>query len=260
MPSTGSRQRIVVKIGSQIIVRNGKLDLEHLDELCQLIAELWEKYELIVVVSGAVAAGLTRLQMDRKPVENRQALSTIGQPLLMHLYSTALRKRNLICGQLLLTADDFDSGKRCRNASAMVEVLLSQRLVPLINENDLTTIGELIFGDNNIMSSYVTHFFGASLLVVLCQVDGYYSSDPKKNPDATLLKVVHEVFPEKMVLESKPNSVYESRGILTKLEAAKYLLERGNKMFLTNGHDLTAARDYLFRGVQSSGTLFTASE
>ncbi|CAD2216460.1 glutamate 5-kinase [Angomonas deanei] len=251
-----TRPRIVVKIGSQIVVRNNKLDIEHIDELCSLIAELFEKYEVIVVISGAVAAGLTRLQLDRKPVDNRQALSTIGQPLLMHLYSTALRKRGLTCTQLLLTVDDFDSRKRCKNASDMVDVLLAQKLVPLINENDLTTVGELVFGDNNKMSAYVTHYFRCALLVILSQVDGYYDSDPKVNRDAKLRKVVHHVEPQELTLAVKPDGIYAARGIVTKLEAAKFLLERKEKMFLCNGHDLTAVKEFLLGGNHASGTLF----
>nr|AGT02409.1 glutamate 5kinase [Strigomonas culicis] len=253
-------KRIVLKVGSQLVLRDNHVDNSRIEEICHLVADLSKVYEVIVVFSGAVASGMTLLPLDRAPVPNRQALAAIGQPLLMHMYYTGMKKHGLLASQLLLTHDDLDSRKRSENTHRVINKLLSQNIIPTINENDVTAVGELLFGDNNVMSAYATHLFHASMLVVLSRVDGYYDCDPQKHPEARLLKVVHQIAPEALVLEPKPNSVYARRGIVTKLEAAKYLLERGGKMFLTNAYDLEAPRDYLLRGVHNKGTLFVSKE
>nr|AGT02714.1 glutamate 5-kinase [Strigomonas galati] len=253
-------KRLVVKVGSQVVLSDNRVDSKRVEEICGLIADLAKEYEVIVVFSGAVATGLNRRNLDREPVPNKQALSAIGQPLLMHMYYTGLKKHGLLASQLLLTYDDLDSRKRSENTYRVINKLLSQKIIPTINENDLTAVGELIFGDNNVMSAYATYLFHASLLVVLSRVDGYYDSDPQKNPNAKLLKVVNKIEPESLVVEPRPGSVYAQRGIVTKLEAAKYLLERGGKMFLTSAYDLETPRDYLLRGVHEKGTLFINKE
>ncbi|MDY0328830.1 MAG: glutamate 5-kinase, partial [Arcobacteraceae bacterium] len=177
-------QRIVLKVGSAVLTQNGSLALERLENLVQFISELKTKYEVILVTSGAVAAGYTALKLDKKVVANKQALASIGQPMLMKEYQKRFQTLNLICSQLLLTADDFDSRKRTIHAKNAIEILLGNNIIPIINENDVTATDELVFGDNDQLAAHVTFFFEADMLVILTDIDGYYDDNPHTNPNA----------------------------------------------------------------------------
>ncbi len=256
------KNRIVIKVGSAILVENQRINLARIESLVQLISELNATYEVILVSSGAVASGFTALELDKKILANKQALAAIGQPLLMQTYAKALEKYGILSAQVLFSGYDLDSRKRTQNARNTMEVLLKNKVLPIINENDVTTTGELMFlgfGDNDQLSAYVTHFFDASLLAILSDIDGYYEENPKENPNAKMRKIVTSISEKELEAEATPNNAFATGGIVTKLKAAKFLLDNKREMFLSSGKDLSVLRDFLLHNLHEKGTLFTAN-
>ena len=250
-------KRLVIKVGSAVLTEKDGLALERMQNLVELIVELKHRYEVILVSSGAVAAGYTSLPLDKSNVANRQALAAIGQPLLMRHYKDRFRQYGVICSQMLLTADDFDSIKRTQHAKNAIEVLLAHRSLPIINENDVTATEELVFGDNDQLAAHAAYKFNADLLVILSDIQGYYSDNPKTNPDARLLKVVNSIEPAALHAEHTPGHAFATGGIVTKLKAADFLLNNGKSMFLSSGFDLANVRNFLLNDQHIGGTLFT---
>ncbi|WP_026944345.1 glutamate 5-kinase [Helicobacter rodentium] len=256
------KNRIVIKVGSAILVENQRINLARIESLVQLISELNATYEVILVSSGAVASGFTALELDKKILANKQALAAIGQPLLMQTYAKALEKYGILSAQVLFSGYDLDSRKRTQNARNAMEVLLKNKVLPIINENDVTTTGELMFlgfGDNDQLSAYVTHFFDASLLAILSDIDGYYEENPKENPNAKMRKIVTSISEKELEAEATPNNAFATGGIVTKLKAAKFLLDNKREMFLSSGKDLSVLRDFLLHNLHEKGTLFTSN-
>ncbi|BBG66320.1 glutamate 5-kinase [Hydrogenimonas sp.] len=250
-------KRIVIKVGSAVLTEQNRVAKERMSALVDLIAEIRKREtEVILVSSGAVAAGYTLCRLDKRVVANRQALASIGQPKLIAMYQKKFARHDVTVSQILLTADDFDSRKRTYHAKCAVETLLAQGVVPIINENDVTATEELVFGDNDQLSAHVAFYFDAELLVILSDIDCYYDKDPNRYEDAVPLKVVHEIPKEDLVAESTPNTSFATGGIVTKLKAADFLLKRGRKMFLASGFDLKDAYAYLIEGRHEGGTLF----
>ena len=251
-------KRIVVKVGSAVLTEQNRVARERMAALVELIARIKEKgTEVILVSSGAVAAGYTLCRLDKKELPNRQALASIGQPRLMSMYQKKFERFDVLVSQILLTADDFDSRKRTYHAKCAVETLLAQNVVPIINENDVTATEELVFGDNDQLSAHVAYYFDADLLVILSDIDSYYNKDPHRYEDARPLKVVHAIPPEDLEAECTPNGSFATGGIVTKLKAADFLLKRGRQMYLASGFDLKDAYAFLIEGRHHGGTLFT---
>ncbi|WP_200762444.1 glutamate 5-kinase [Nitrosophilus alvini] len=249
-------KRIVVKVGSAVLTENNRLARERMQKLVDFLSEAAQNFEIILVSSGAVAAGYTRVKLDKKLIANRQALAAIGQPFLMKSYQKKFEKHGIVCAQVLLTADDFDSRKRTAYARNAIEVLLKNRVIPIINENDVTATEELVFGDNDQLSAHVAYYFDAQMLVILSDIDGYYDKDPKKYPDAKLQKVVSHIDPKELECEYTPNYRFATGGIVTKLKAADFLLKHGRKVFLASGFDLSDVKSFLLKGEHRGGTLF----
>ncbi len=253
-------QRIVIKVGTHVLTDQNRIARERIMNLITLIAKLMERYEVILVSSGAVASGYTKLKLDKKELCNKQALCAIGQPYLISVYQKKLEKFGFLVGQILLTADDFDSRKRTQNAKKAVEALLKNRVLPIINENDATAIEELVFGDNDQLSSRAAYYFDADMLVILSDIDGYYDKDPKKEENAKMLKVVNRINPKDLEEDCTPNHSFATGGIVTKLKAVDFLLKRGKRVFLSSGFDLTDVENYLLHGRHTGGTLFENGE
>jgi len=159
--------------------------------------------------------------------------------------------------QVLITAEDFDSRKRTKNAQNVVNTLIMHGILPIINENDATATEEIVFGDNDQLSAHVAHYFCADLLVILSDIDGYYDSDPRTNSNAILNSVVHEIPSESLLMPMAPGSAFATGGIVTKLKAADFLLKRGSSMFMASGFDLKDAYSFLLHDNHEGGTLFT---
>jgi len=189
--------RIVIKVGSHVLTENGSVAKVRMLALVELITALkGANYEVILVSSGAVAAGYTKLPLDRNSVANRQALAAIGQPLLLKMYQEKFAQFNILCSQVLFSADVFDSRKHVKHAKVAIDTLLENGVVPIINENDTVSIEELVFGDNDRLSAHVAHYFDASLLVILSDIDALYDKDPNRYDDAKRRAVVSEISEE----------------------------------------------------------------
>ena len=251
-------KRLVIKVGSAVLREDNLLAVQRLNNLVDLIAKLKieKNLEVILVSSGAVAAGNTKLDLDRTQIINRQALAAIGQPLLMKHYKKRFRDHGLICAQMLLVEEDFDSRKRSENARSVMEVLLSNNIVPILNENDVLANDELLFGDNDQLAAHAAHFFNAEILAILSDVDGLYDSNPHENENAIMRKIVDFIPDEELQMKHTPNSEFATGGIVTKLKAANFLMKRNKKMYLSSGFDLTNAYDFLVDENHKSGTLF----
>jgi len=250
-------KRIVIKVGSHVLTQNGKIAKTRMLALVQLIAELKaHKYEVILVSSGAVAAGFTQLPLDRSSIANRQALAAIGQPFLLKMYQEKFAIFDVLCSQVLFSADVFESAKHVAHAKVAIDTLLENSVVPIINENDTVSIEELVFGDNDRLSAHVAHHFDAELLVILSDIDAFYDKDPNRYDDAKRRAVVTTILEEECNAEHTPNNEFATGGIVTKLQSADFLMNHGREMFLASGFDLSDVKSFLVDKVHLGGTLF----
>ena len=253
--------RIVIKVGSHVLTENGMIAKRRMLALVELITMLKaEGYEVILVSSGAVAAGYTKLPLDRKSVANRQALAAIGQPLLLKMYQEQFEIFDIFCSQVLLSADVFESEKPIAHAKVAIDTLLANGVIPIINENDTVSIDELVFGDNDRLSAHVAHYFDANLLVILSDIDAFYDKDPNRYEDAQRRAVVTELLPEELEAEHTPNNEFATGGIVTKLLSADFLMKHNREMFLASGFDLNDVKSFLIDKVHQGGTLFTPNK
>jgi glutamate 5-kinase len=249
--------RVVLKVGSHVLTQDGKIARDRMLALVELIVELKKSdYEVILVSSGAVAAGYTQLPLDKSTVANKQALAAIGQPLLLKMYQEKFAKYDTICSQVLLSAEVFDSRKATKHAKAAIDTLLANGVVPIINENDTVSIEELVFGDNDRLSAHVTHYFDAKMLVILSDIDAYYDKDPNCYDDAKVHKVVTNISEDELNASHTPNNEFATGGIVTKLQSANFLMQHNKQMFLASGFDLSDVKSLLIDGKHKGGTLF----
>lgn len=253
-------KRIVVKVGSHVISDDHVISQERIDKLCDFLVDLTQKYEVILVSSGAISVGQTKIDLPRNCVINKQILAAIGQPYLMEIYGKTLKKRKKLAAQILLTASDLDSRKRTNHALNAINGLLKNGVIPIINENDATGIKEILFGDNDRLSSSVALYCDADLLVILSDIDGYYDSDPRQNHLARIRQTVTELSDDELNKISSTGSEHGTGGITTKLQAAHFLMQNKKDMFLASGFDLAVAREYLLNNNQLGGTLFKGSK
>ena len=250
-------QRLVIKVGSHVLTQDGTIAKMRMLALVQLIAELKaHKYEVILVSSGAVAAGYTLLPLDRSSVANRQALAAIGQPLLLKMYQEKFAKFGLLCSQVLLSADVFEVQEQIAHAKVAIDTLLQNNVVPIINENDTVSVEELVFGDNDRLSAHVAHYFDAQMLVILSDIDAFYDKDPNCYSDAKRRAVVSKISQDELEAEHTPNNKFATGGIVTKLQSADFLMRHGREMFLASGFELSDVKTYLIDGEHVGGTLF----
>jgi len=253
-------RRLILKVGSAVLTQDGVLALERLRNLVNLISLLKEEYEVILVSSGAVAAGYSLLKLDKHVIANKQALASLGQPLLLDTYRRKFSKYHILCSQVLMEATIFEDSTRLNHARDAIDVLLKNNIVPIINENDVTATDELVFGDNDQLAAYVTEHFDGDMLVILTDIDGYYDKNPHEHDDAKLQTIVKHI--EECALEEKhsSNSEFATGGIVTKLKAANFLMKNKKNMFLASGFDLTSAYEFLLNKHHTKGTLFIGKE
>jgi glutamate 5-kinase len=250
-------KRIVIKVGSSVLINGDDIANERMLNLVSLIVDLRKKHEVILVTSGAVAAGYTAVQLNKLVPTSKKVLASLGQPILMSSYKSLFDIYDVTISQILMTEDDFNSRPHTKIFQEIIERTFKNDILAIVNENDISTTPEQLFGDNDQLSAHVTHYAGADLLVILSDIDGYYDSNPKDNPKAKIRKRVIALSEEELNQEFTPNSKFASGGIVTKLKAAQYIMENDLEMFLCNGFDLTSARSFLLDEVHEKGTLFT---
>ncbi len=249
--------RIVVKVGSAVLTQNGELALDRMQSLVEYLVELKKENEVILVSSGAVSAGYTKLKLDRSILHNKQALASLGQPILMREYTEKFEKYALLCAQVLVTAANLNKIDDIQRIKNTVEVLLSNGIIPIVNENDATATEELEVGDNDQLSGYITAHINADLLIILSDIDAYYDMDPRKHKNAKVLKVVNSISDEELNKDATPHDIFATGGIVTKLKAAAYLQKLNIDMFLASGFNLDDVKNYTLNATHSGGTLFT---
>jgi len=231
-------KRVVIKIGSGVISDADGLNDRMLDALCQDVHQLIERgYEIILVSSGAVAAGKTALGIKGRPptIPLKQAAAAIGQSRLMRAYKERLRASGHTVAQVLLTRDDLANRRRYLNARNTLMTLIEHKVIPVINENDTVVVDEIRFGDNDNLSAMTTNLVEAGLLVILSDVDGLYDRDPGKHPEAKLISVVERITEEIEQMAGESHSVLGTGGMNTKLKAAKRALLCGAAAAIING-------------------------
>ena len=239
-PSLTAARRLVVKIGSALFVdeKAAAPRTAWLAGVAQDIAALRARgTEVIVVSSGAIALarrtlGLTRRQLR---LEEKQAAAAVGQIRLAQAWSEALSARNLTAAQLLLTLDDTEDRRRYLNARATLSTLLGFGCVPVINENDTVATAEIRFGDNDRLAARVAEMVHADVLVLLSDIDGLYTADPRRDPEARHLAVVEAITPDIEAMGGEPPPGYSSGGMRTKLVAARIATQAGVAMAISQG-------------------------
>ncbi|WP_457638685.1 glutamate 5-kinase [Persephonella sp.] len=215
-------KRIVVKIGSQLLEKNGSIDTQFIKDLSKNIKELLHQdKEVIIVSSGAVLAGVKKLRLSQKPksITEKQAVAAVGQAYLMQIYDRVFSEDNIPVGQVLLTIEGLRERKRYILAQNTLNKLLDMSVVPVVNENDTIAIEEIVFGDNDFLAAHVAVLTGADLLIILSTAGGVYTGDPSEK-NAQLLKEIKDV--DSVIEYAKAStSKFGTGGMRSKLEAAK---------------------------------------
>ena len=238
-PRLSQAQRVVVKIGSALVVDKTEPRAEWLDGVAGDIAALRARgVDVIVVSSGAIALARRTLGLARKRLrlEEKQAAAAVGQIRLAQAWSVALSAHGLIAAQLLLTPDDTEDRRRYLNARSTLTTLLGLGCIPVINENDSIATAEIRFGDNDRLAARVAEMVQADQLILLSDIDGLYTADPRLNPAAAHIPVVAAITPEIEAMGGEPPPGYSSGGMRTKLVAAQIATQAGCAMAIAVGN------------------------
>ncbi len=231
--------RICIKVGTSTLAHaTGHLNIRQVEKLCRVISDLKNAgHEIILVSSGAIGMGVGKLGLKSRPTDipTRQAAAAVGQCELMYVYDKSFGEYNHTVAQMLLTRDDFDHPQRLQNFHNALGQLLEMGVLPIINENDTVATEELGIGDNDTLGAIVAVNANADLLVLLSDIEGLYTADPRKHPEATLIPVVPEITPDVMALGEGKGSELGTGGMATKLSAAMIATSRGCDMIITNG-------------------------
>ena len=231
--------RIVIKVGtSNITYKTGCLNVRHIESLVKVISDIKNAgNEVLLVSSGAIAMGVGKLHLPGRPsdIAGKQACAAVGQCELMYTYDKLFSEYNHTVAQILLTAPDLASPERREKFENTVERLLSLGVLPIINENDTVATEEIEFGDNDTLGAKVAVSVKADLLVLLSDIDGLYTRDPKSDPTATLIKSVTQIDDGIMALAGGAGSSLGTGGMLTKLRAARIATDAGCDMIIMNG-------------------------
>ena len=231
-------RRIVVKIGSQILSSADGIQEDRVKDLVRDLAALHDQKKAIVVVSsGAVAAGMTRLGRKERPrtIPEKQALAAVGQIKLMALYERYFSKFDKNVAQVLLTHEDLANRQRYINAKHTFQMLLESSIIPIVNENDTVAVEEMKFGDNDHLSSLVATLLEADLLVILSDVQGVYDRDPRSHRDAVLIPLITDIKAAVRQVPGASQSQFGTGGIATKLGAAEKAAAAGIPTIITSG-------------------------
>ena len=257
--------RIVIKVGTSTLAHTGgRLNIRRVELLCKVLSDMQNAgHQVILVSSGAIGMGVGKLGLSGRPgdMPGKQAAAAVGQCELMYTYDKLFSEYNHVVAQILLTADDIHDSRRSSHVQDTLERLLEWKALPVINENDAVAIDEIgihtTIGENDSLSAIVARLVKADLLVLLSDIDGLYTADPKKNPDAVLIPRVEEITPEVLALAGGAGSALGSGGMATKLKAAKIAMDAGIDMVITNGEHPEILYD-LFEG-KPVGTRFVGS-
>jgi len=256
-----SFKRIVVKVGSSSVAHTtGKPNLFQIETLVRQLADLYNRgKEVILVTSGAIGTGAGKLGLARRPktIPEKQAAAAVGQGMLMHIYGKIFAEYGVTVGQVLLTREDFADRRRFLNARNALHAMLQFGVIPVVNENDTVAVEEIKLGDNDNLSALVACLVDAELLILLSDIDGLFTADPRKEPDATLIRDVMEITPEIESLAGGAGSKLGTGGMATKLQAARMVMHSGVVTVIARADE----KDIILRIIsgEDTGTVFWPS-
>lgn len=254
-------KRVVVKIGSGVLTGNDGLNVKAIKSISRQICHLIDAgMEIILVTSGAMASGVKKIGLPRRPDEipKRQAVAAVGQAGLMMEYEKAFGRFRKNVAQILLTSDDFSNRKRYLNARNTLYTLLSWKIVPIVNENDTVSVEEIEFGDNDNLAAMITLLMDADILINLTDIEGLYTKDPRANPDASLIGVVSAIHKHHEEIAGNIPGPLGTGGMLSKIKAAKKVTAAGIPMLIAKGEIPNVLLNF-FSG-KDTGTFFTPVE
>ncbi len=261
MIDVSHKKRIVLKLGTSTLThKTGKLNIRRVTNLVRILSDLHNAgKELMIVSSGSVAMGVGRLNMAERPKDTptKQAVAAVGQCELIHFYEDMFGKYNVTVAQVLLTKASLNND-RFPHVQNTIRRLLEMGVIPIINENDTVAIDELELeiGENDSLSATVAAAMGADLLIILSDIEGLYSADPRKHADAEVIRVVERIDENIVQMAGGAGTSFGTGGMATKINAAKIATENGVDMVIMNGRDPEKLYD-LFDGEQV-GTHFLA--
>jgi glutamate 5-kinase len=239
-PSLSSFRRIVIKVGSSLLVdsKKGALKRAWLEALADDVAALHARgCDVLIVSSGSIALGRSVLKLPRRQLklEDSQAAAAVGQIALAGTWAEVLGAKSMTAGQILVTLNDTEERRRYLNARDTIERLLALRAVPVINENDTIATTEIRYGDNDRLAARVATMASADLLILLSDIDGLYDAPPNENPDAKLIPVVPRITREIEAMAGGAGSELSRGGMRTKVEAARIATSAGTHMIIADG-------------------------
>ena len=255
-------KRIVVKVGTSTLTHEtGKLNLNRIDKLIREIADLKNQgKEMILVSSGAIAAGLGKLGLDKKPdsIPEKQAVAAIGQGVLMHIYEKLFAEYGQVMGQVLLTKENSVQHHQYIHSRNSLLAQLAMGAVPVINENDAVAVDEIKIGDNDNLSAMVATLVDADALIILSDIEGLYTANPATHPEAELISEIPEITPQVESIAGGAGSKLGTGGMMTKIQAAQIAMSAGVTMVIASGSREGVLREVLTG--QNIGTVFPARE
>jgi len=258
-------KRIVVKVGTSTLCHGGRgLNFRSIERIARALSDARnEGFELTLVSSGAIGAGVGKLNLPERPRELRmkQAVAAVGQLELMHIYDKLFSEYGVTVGQILLTKDDIERGGARANVLGTFGALFALGAIPIVNENDAVSTQEIenernVLGDNDTLSAIVAEFIGAEKLVILSDIDGLFDANPRVNADARLIPFVDEITPEIEKIAGGVGSALGTGGMATKVQAARIATAAGCEVVICNG----ALTENIHRAIHGMpcGTVFRA--
>jgi glutamate 5-kinase len=259
MRNFSDSQRVVIKIGTNLLTDNGQFNVKYVHAVSAQIAALKERgLQVLLVSSGAIGMGAAELGLKNriKDIKMRQACAAIGQPLLMHQYRDSFKEFGISIAQVLLTREVFSNRTTFLNLRNSVETLLGLGIIPIFNENDSVATDEIgsAFGDNDRLSAMIASKVDADLLIILTDIDGLYNGDPRKKSDVSLISSVGELTSEILAYAGSEGSEFSTGGMKTKLQAVSIAANAGCKTILAHGGKKDILRKLL--DGHDEGTLF----
>jgi glutamate 5-kinase len=253
--SIKTAKRVVIKIGSTVLASREGINQQRIDSLTEEISGI--NKDVVIVSSGAIAAGMGRLSLRERPKEIRlkQATAAVGQSRLMWAYEKSFESYGKKVAQVLLTREDLTDRRRYLYAKNTLETLIELGVIPIINENDTVAVDEIRFGDNDTLAVMVTNLLQADLLVILSDVDGLYTSDPRTDRDAKLIDLVSDITPQIEALAGKSSTIEGTGGMFSKVQAAKKAGAMGVATAIISGTKIGNLRDFF--ELKDVGTFFT---
>lgn len=258
-PDLEHLQRVVVKVGSNVLTSPSGLNIKIVDSITRQISQLLEKgLEVILVSSGAMAAGLKKVGISQRPdlIASRQAIAAVGQAGLINEYEKSFARFNIKVAQILLTSEDLDNRERYLNARNTINTLLSWQIIPIINENDTVKTEEIKLGDNDNLAAMIALLMDAGLLINLTDIDGLYNKDPRACPDAKLISSVPVVDDNIEQHACKIPGPLGTGGMLSKIKAAQKVTAAGVPMIIAGGTRENILEQIIFGQEQRPGTYF----